>query len=63
MQADLNGALTSKGSGDHGAYSLTMPPAQPDLYISPLGMGFGDCIVGDDMDFLNNFLNTWNANP
>ena len=63
MQNDLNGAMTSNGSGAGGACSSTIPPAQNDLYISPLGMGFGDCIVGDDMDFLNNFLNTWNASP
>jgi hypothetical protein len=48
--------MTSNSSDEQTAFHSTMPPTQYDVYVSPLGMGFGDFIVGDDIDFLNTFF-------
>jgi hypothetical protein len=50
--------MTSNVSGDQADSTSTILPTQNDFYASPLGMGFGDFIVGDDIDFLNIFFNT-----
>jgi hypothetical protein len=58
MANDINCTMTSNVSGDQADSTSTILPTQNDFYASPLGMGFGDFIVGDDIDFLNIFFNT-----
>jgi hypothetical protein len=61
MPNTFKGVMASDVSANQTESASEVPPIHNDLYVSPMGMGFGDFIVGDDIDFLNSFSNTSNA--